>query len=82
MVIIDDDKNKIGRIIYNVKIVGIILDIKDVVEKYNVDEIIFLIVNIEKCRKKDIIDICKNINCKIKIILGIYEIIDGKVDIK
>ncbi|HHQ8722853.1 TPA: polysaccharide biosynthesis protein [Clostridioides difficile] len=80
--IIDDDKNKIGRIIHNVKIVGTTSDIKDVVEKYNVDEIIFSIANIEKRRKKDIIDICKNTNCKIKTIPGIYEIIDGKVDIK
>ncbi|NJB08410.1 polysaccharide biosynthesis protein, partial [Clostridioides difficile] len=56
--------------------------IKDVVEKYNVDEIIFSIANIEKRRKKEIIDICKNTNCKIKTIPGIYEIIDGKVDIK
>ncbi|EML6499893.1 polysaccharide biosynthesis protein [Clostridioides difficile] len=80
--IIDDDKNKIGRIIHNVKIVGTTSDIKDVVEKYNVDEIIFSIANIEKHRKKEIIDICKNTNCKIKTIPGIYEIIDGKVDIK
>ncbi|HBF7851344.1 TPA: polysaccharide biosynthesis protein [Clostridioides difficile] len=80
--IIDDDKNKIGRIIHNVKIVGTTSDIKDVVEKYNVDEIIFSIANIEKRRKKEIIDICKNTNCKIKTIPGIYEIIDGKVDIK
>ncbi|NJB08411.1 polysaccharide biosynthesis protein, partial [Clostridioides difficile] len=56
--------------------------IKDVVEKYNVDEIIFSIANIEKRRKKEIIDVCKNTNCKIKTIPGIYEIIDGKVDIK
>lgn len=53
MAIIDDDKNKIGRIIHNVKIVGTTSDIKDVVEKYNVDEIIFSIANIEKRRKRD-----------------------------
>ncbi len=82
MAIIDDDKNKIGRIIHNVKIVGTTSNIKEVVEKYNVDEIIFSIANIEKRRKKEIIDICKNTNCKIKTIPGIYEIIDGKVDIK
>ncbi|WP_265588951.1 nucleoside-diphosphate sugar epimerase/dehydratase, partial [Terrisporobacter petrolearius] len=61
--IIDDDKNKIGRIIHNVKIVGTTSNIKEVVEKYNVDEIIFSIANIEKRRKKEIIDICKNTNC-------------------
>ena len=44
------------------KIVGTTSDIKDVVEKYNVDEIIFSIANIEKRRKKDTIDICKNTN--------------------
>ena len=58
------------------------MSILKIVKLYKIDEIIFSIANISKKGKKEIIDICKNTNCKIKTIPGIYEIIDGKVDIK
>jgi len=80
--IIDDDCSKIGKKIHNIDIVGTRDNIAEMVEKYSIDEIIFSIANISKKEKKEIIDICKNTNCKTKTIPGIYEIIDGKVDIK
>ena len=48
----------------------------------NVDEIILAMANVDKARKSEIINICKETKCKLKTIPGIYEIIDGKVDIK
>ncbi|MGL4913087.1 MAG: polysaccharide biosynthesis protein, partial [Romboutsia sp.] len=80
--IIDDNINKIGGKIHNVEVVGTRENIKEVVKVYKIDEIIFSIANIPRISKKSIIDICKDTNCKIKTIPGIYEIIDGKVDIK
>lgn len=80
--IIDDDINKIGRRIHNVKILGNTSQVKEIVEKENVDEIILAIANVDKARKSEIINICKETKCKLKTIPGIYEIIDGKVDIK
>lgn len=80
--IIDDDVNKIGRLIHNVKILGSTDEIDEIVKKYQVDEIILSIANISSSRKKEIIEICKKTKCKLKTIPGIYEIIDGKVDIK
>lgn len=80
--IVDDDKNKKGRRIHNVPILGTTKEIKNLVEINNIDEIIISIANISKSEKKYIIDICKNTKCKLKTIPGVYEIIDGKVDIK
>lgn len=80
--IIDDDITRIGDQISGVDIVGTRNSILKIVKLYKIDEIIFSIANISKMGKKEIIDICKNTNCKIKTIPGIYEIIDGKVDIK
>ena len=80
--IIDDDVNKIGRRIHNVKILGNTSQVKEIVEKENVDEIILAMANVDEARKSEIINICKETKCKLKTIPGIYEIIDGKVDIK
>ena len=50
-------------------------------EKY-VDEIIITMANITKEEKKKIIEKCQETKCKLKTLPGMYEIIDGKVDIK
>ncbi|WP_195939350.1 polysaccharide biosynthesis protein [Romboutsia sp. 1001713B170131_170501_G6] len=80
--IIDDDINKVGRTIHNVRILGQTINIEEIVKKYEVDEIILAMASVSNERKKEIIEICKNTKCKLKTIPGIYEIIDGKVDIK
>lgn len=80
--IVDDDKNKKGRRIHNVPIIGTIKDIENIVKINDIDEIIIAIANISKSKKREIIEICKNTKCKLKTIPGVYEIIDGIVDIK
>lgn len=80
--ILDDDVRKKGRRIHNIPILGSINEINEIVEKYNIDETIIAIANIDKQQKKNIIEICKESKCKLRTIPGVYEIIDGKVDIK
>lgn len=48
--IIDDDINKIGRRIHNVKILGNTSQVKEIVEKENVDEIILAMANVDKAK--------------------------------
>ena len=80
--IIDDNKNNLGKKIHSVPVLGTCKEIKEIAENYEVDEIIFSIANINKNKKQEIIRLCKETKCKVKTIPGIYEIIDGKVDIK
>ncbi len=80
--IVDDDIKKQCRRMHNVPIVGMVKDIDSIVNKYDIDEIIIAIANINKKDKKNIIEVCKKTKCKLKTIPGIFEIIDGKVDIK
>ncbi|WP_392486884.1 polysaccharide biosynthesis protein [Haloimpatiens sp. FM7315] len=78
---IDDDSSKKGKVINGVQVLG---DRKDIIKAsidYEVDEIIMAIPSAEIDTKKDIISVCKETKCKLKTIPGIYEIIDGKVNI-
>ena len=79
--IIDDDINKLGRRIHGIKILGTTEDIDRIVKEEFVDEIILAMARVSKKRKREIIEICNN-KCKLKTVPGIFEIIDGKVDIK
>lgn len=79
--VVDDDIHKIGKSVFGVPVLGTTEDISTIVERENIDEIIICIANINAKRKREIIDICKNTNTKLKTIPGIYEIIDGKVNV-
>ena len=79
--VVDDDKNKQGKCVYDVPVLGTIDDVEQIVKNHCIDEIIICIANINPQRKREIINICKKTDAKIKTIPGIYEIIDGKVNI-
>ena len=80
--VLDDDINKVGRRIHNIKILGTTDEIERIVVEENIDEIIIAIANVSKEEKRAIIKKCQKTKCKLKTLPGIYEIIDGKVDIK
>lgn len=80
--ILDDDLNKVGRKIHNIKILGTTDEVKRIVEENHIDEIIIAMANVSKEEKRVIIEKCQQTKCKLKTLPGIYELIDGKVDIK
>jgi len=78
---IDDNPVKLGREIDGVPIVGNRHDIPIVVDDYKIDEIIFAIPDAKGVDKKDILDICSTTGCKVRVIPGIYQMIDGSVTV-
>ncbi|AUM96482.1 TPA: polysaccharide biosynthesis protein [Clostridium botulinum] len=81
VVFIDDDKNKIGTYISGVKVMGTRDSIEEIAKNLSVDEILIAIASIDSKNKKEIIDICKETGCKVKLMPGIYELIDGRVSL-
>lgn len=79
--LIDDENSKIGKSINGVKVIGTREDIVSIGNKYDVDEIILAIPSAALQTQKEILNICKKTKCKLKTVPGIYEIIDGKVNI-
>lgn len=79
--VIDDDISKVGKKINGVKIIGDRTKIREAINQYNIEEIIVAIPTIDNKNKKEIFDICKELNVKLKTIPGIYEIVEGKVNI-
>ncbi len=79
--IIDDDKKKFGKILRGIKVIGNRNDIKSIVEKENIEVILIAIFKISAKDKKEIIEICSETKAKVKIMPGIYENIQGQVNI-
>lgn len=80
--IIDDDPRKYRKKIHSVPIVGTRRDIGKIVQDKNIDEILIAMPSVSRQEIKEIVDICNKTKCRLKTLPGIYEIIDGKVDIK
>ncbi|NLN40534.1 MAG: polysaccharide biosynthesis protein, partial [Clostridiales bacterium] len=82
VVIIDDSLEKQGQMINGVPVVGTRVDIPSIAEKYKIDEIIIAMPSASKKEIKNIVEIAKTTKCKLKIVPGMFELIDGKVSIK
>ncbi len=79
--IIDDNPNKWGRYIDGVKIVGGREDILENVEKYHINKIYLAIPSASAEDKRDILDICKETDCELKILPSFYQIALGDVTV-
>lgn len=78
---VDDDKNKIGKFLNGVPIAGNRENIPHLVEKYKVDEIYIAMPSASAKQRKEIIEICRETGCVIKILPGIYQLLNGDVSI-
>ncbi len=79
--VIDDDPQKVGMAISDVKIVGTTSQIPVFAEKYNIEEILIAIPSASKAELKRIYDICKETKCKVKTLPGIYQIVSGDASV-
>ena len=79
--VIDADLRKIGNSILGVPIVGNDDKILWAVEKYAVKEIFIAIPHLTAKRKKEIIEICKNSGCKIKILPSVAQLVNEEVTV-
>ena len=77
--VIDDDENVHGLNIQGIKIIGGRDKIKEAVKKYKIDEIIIAMPSVPSREKKKIYDICKDTQCTLRTIPGMYQIINNEV---
>ena len=78
---VDDNPIKKGRTLDGVLIEGNRYDIPKLVGKYEIDEIVFAIPDARGVDKKDILDICSSTGCKVRVIPGIYQLVEGSVTV-
>nr|WP_294495225.1 nucleoside-diphosphate sugar epimerase/dehydratase [uncultured Anaerosporobacter sp.] len=79
--IIDDNRSKVGRYIQGVKIVGNRHKIVEAARKYEITDIIIAIPTAPRKEIRSILEICKETNCTLKILPGIYQLINEEVSV-
>lgn len=79
--VIDDDKGKWGRYIQGIKVVGGRDKIVECADVYEVDEIIVALPSASRADLRQILEICKDTNCKLRSLPGMYQLVNGEVNV-
>jgi len=78
---LDDDPAKQNQEIYGVRVIGKLPDLASVLEKRDVDEVIFAIPTAPGRVVRVISEVCRTHNVPSRTMPGIYELIGGKVNV-
>ena len=79
--IIDDDKSKWGQFIQGIKVVGGRDKIIESVDLYGIDEIFLTMPSASRTTIREILEICKETNCKLRSLPGLYQLANGEVNV-
>ena len=79
--IIDDNPKKKGSFIQGIKVAGGRDKILECVDLYNIDEIFIAIPSASKKVISELLDICKETECKLRVLPGMYQLVNGEVNV-
>lgn len=79
--VIDDDPGCHKKLLRGIPIVGDRTYIQDAVEAYQIEEIIIAIPSAPKSRIREVLEICKETGCKMQLVPGMYQLINGEVSV-
>ena len=79
--LLDDDKNKWGRYIDGVKILGGRSLIAKAVEDYHIDKIYVCMASASAAQRKEILNLCAETGCELKNLPAMYQLAKGEVTV-
>ena len=79
--VIDDNTAKQGKYLRGIKIMGGRQDIIRLAKELEIDEIIVAMPSAPQSEIRDILNICKETGCEMKVLPGLYQMIRGEVSI-
>lgn len=76
---IDDDPQKVGSTIHDVKVLGTAEDIPRLVRELGIDHVVITIAKGSRAEILRFVEICDRVPVKVRIIPGLYDILQGRV---
>jgi len=78
---VDDDHKKVGALILGIPVLGTTRDLERLVAEYEVQDVVITIAQISRREILRLMDLCRRIGVNARIIPGLYEILQGKVQV-
>lgn len=79
--VIDDNEAKQGKYLRGVKIMGGRDDIRYLAHELQIDEIIVALPSASQSQVKEILQICQETGCELKVLPGLYQMINGEISV-
>ncbi|MEO8191439.1 MAG: polysaccharide biosynthesis protein [Acidobacteriota bacterium] len=76
---VDDDPRKQGALIHGIPVLGTTRDLGRLVAEYGIQDVVITIAQISRREILRMFDLCRKIKVNVRIIPGLYEILQGKV---
>lgn len=78
---IDDDPHKRGEFVNGFRVFGTSAELPDLVESLTVEQAVITIANAPGATIRRIVQACEGLNLKVKVVPGLYELLEGKVSV-
>jgi len=78
---VDDDPKKQGSVIHQVRVIGTTRDLPGLVRKLGIDHVVITIAQASRQEIRRIVEFCETIPVRVRIIPGLYEILQGNVEV-
>ena len=78
---IDDNRNKWGLSIEGVRVVGGRNQIPEAAQAYRIDNIYLAIPSASSKNRKEILTICNETDCKVKVLPGLYQLVNDEITV-
>lgn len=78
---VDDNQGKVKRTIAGVPVLGSTKDIPKLVDKHGIEQIILAMPSVKGGKQKEIIELASSTKARVRMVPGVYEMIDDKIEI-
>jgi len=78
---LDDDPNKKNARIRGIEVLGVLNQIRDICESYDIDEVLIAIPSMPQKRVRSLIEQCKGMNLQFRTVPAVKDLIEGKVQV-
>jgi FlaA1/EpsC-like NDP-sugar epimerase len=78
---LDDDPEKQGAVIHGVRVLGTTEDLPRLVRELGISQVVITIAQIRRQEILHLIGLCRKIQVDVRIIPGLYEVLQGKVQV-
>lgn len=79
--VIDDNEAKQGKYLRGVKIMGGRDDIRFLAHELQIDEIVVALPSAPQAQVKEILQICQETGCELRVLPGLYQMINGEISV-
>jgi len=79
---VDDDRGKLGSVIHGLTVLGTTSELAVLAEEYGAEQALITIANADGSTIRNIVRACEEAGLPTKIIPGIFELLDGRVNLQ